>query len=59
MIFGLTITEKCDCLAFLLMDSVARIDLAKDLSAFVNLATLLTTHFWKIKITHPRSRYKS
>ena len=33
------------------MDSDARIDLAMDLSAFVNLATLSTTHFWKIKIT--------
>ena len=36
-----------------LMDNVASIDLARDLSAFVNLATLLTTHFWKIKLLPP------
>ena len=37
-----------------LIDSVASIDLARDLSALVNLATLLTTHFWKIKFHIPR-----
>ena len=33
-----------------LIDRVASMDLARDPSAFVNLATLLTTHFWKIKL---------
>jgi hypothetical protein len=33
------------------MDNVASIDLARALSAFVNLAMLLFTHFWKIKFS--------